>query len=347
MPVHLVQLSDGSNRRVALVEEPHLRCLEGVSSVYELAQLCLAQSLPLAQHAASLATGETISYEDVYVGRSAWHLIAPIDVPDQPSRLMVSGTGLTHLGSARERQAMHLADQKNEADKKVAPKEEEVLTDSMRMFQWGVEQGRPPEGQVGVAPEWFYKGDGSCIRAPFAPLDIPSHAEDGGEEAELAGVYIIAADGTPFRIGMAQGDEFADHVFERRNYLNLAGSKLRTCSLGPELVVGAEFCEIPGQVRLERGGATLWQKKIASGEDNMAHSIANIEHHHFKFDGHRQAGSVHVHFYGADALSFGEGVVLEDGDIAEVRFQGFGRALRNPIHREVKSDQPVRVKSLA
>ena len=340
MPVHLVQLSDGANRRVALVEEPHLRCLEGVSSVYELAQKCLESSIPMAQHAASLATGETISYEDVYLGRAAWHLLVPIDVPGEPSRLLVSGTGLTHLGSARERQAMHLADQK------VEPKEEETLTDSMRMFQWGVEQGRPYEGQVGVAPEWFYKGDGSCIRAPFAPLDIPSHAEDGGEEAELAGVYIIAADGTPFRIGMTQGDEFADHVFEKRNYLNLAGSKLRTCSLGPELVLGADFSEVLGQVRLERGGATLWQKKIASGEDNMAHSVANLEHHHFKFAGHRQPGSVHVHFYGADALSFGEGVVLEDGDIAEIRFQGFGRALRNPIHREVKSDQPVRVKSL-
>jgi hypothetical protein len=341
MPVHLVQLSDGSNRRVALVAEPHLHCLEGVSSVYELAEHCLQSSRSLAEHAASLATGETISYEDVYRNRSPWHLLAPIDVPDQPSRLLVSGTGLTHLGSARERQAMHLAEKKSE------PKQEEVLTDSMRMFQWGIEQGRPPEGLAGIAPEWFYKGDGSCLRAPFAPLDIPSHAEDGGEEAELAGVYIIAADGTPFRIGMAQGDEFSDHLFERRNYLNLAGSKLRTCSLGPELVVGADFSEIPGQVRLERGGATLWQKAVASGENNMAHSLGNLEHHHFKFAGHRQPGSIHVHFYGADALSFGEGVVLEDGDIAEVRFLGFGRALRNPIHRETKSEQPVRVRSLA
>jgi len=341
MPVHLVQLSDGSNRRVALVEEPHLRCLEGISSVYELAQYCLEHSTPMAEHARSLATCETLSYDDIYAGRAPWHLLSPIDVPDQPARLLVSGTGLTHIGSARERQAMHLADQKAE------PKKEEALTDSMRMFQWGVEHGRPPEGQVGVAPEWFYKGDGSGLRAPFAPLDIPPHAEDGGEEAELAGIYIIAADGTPFRIGMAQGDEFSDHMFEKRNYLNLAGSKLRTCSLGPELVLSADFSEIPGQVLLERGGATLWQKKIASGEDNMAHSLANLEHHHFKFAGHRQPGSVHVHFYGADALSFGEGVVLEDGDIAEVRFHGFGRALRNPIHRQVKSDQPVRVKSLA
>jgi len=348
MPLHLVQLSDGNNRRVALVEEPHLRCLDGVSSVYELAQYCLQKSTPLARHAASIATGEALSYEDVYLGRSPWHLLAPIDVPDQPSRLLVSGTGLTHLGSARERQAMHLANRKNEPTQAEAePKKKEVLTDSMRMFQWGVEHGRPPEGQAGIAPEWFYKGDGSCLRAPFAPLDIPSHAEDGGEEAELAGVYIIAADGSPFRIGMAQGNEFSDHLFEKRNYLNLAGSKLRTCSLGPELVIGADFTDVPGHVRIERGASTLWQKAIASGENNMAHSLANLEHHHFKFAGHRQPGSVHVHFYGADALSFGEGVVLEDGDIAEVRFQGFGRALRNPIHRETAPDQLIRVKSLA
>jgi hypothetical protein len=312
-----------------------------MDSIYELAQDCLRRSRSLTEQAAALATGEVLSYDDVYAGRLAWRLLSPIDVPGEPSRLLVSGTGLTHLGSARERQAMHLAENKPEQTK------EEVLTDSMRMFQWGVEGGRPAEGQTGIAPEWFYKGDASCLRAPFQPLEIPSHAEDGGEEAELAGIYLIADDGTPYRIGMAQGNEFSDHLFEKRNYLNLAGSKLRTCSLGPELVVGSEFTHVPGQVRLERGAGTLWQKAIASGEENMAHSLANLEHHHFKFAGHRQPGSVHVHFYGADALSFGEGVVLEDGDIAEVRFQGYGRALRNPIHRETKSDQPVRVKSLA
>jgi hypothetical protein len=341
MPVHLVQIKDGATRRVALVAEPHLRCLTSISSVYELAQRCLQHQLPMAEHARALATGQTLSYDEVYSGRSHWRLLPPIDVPGEPARLLVAGTGLTHLGSARQRQAMHLADQKAES------KKEEVLTDSMRMFQWGVEQGRPAGGAVGIAPEWFYKGDGSSVRSHLEPLDIPSHAEDGGEEAELAGVYIIAADGIPFRIGITQGNEFSDHIFEKRNYLNLAGSKLRTSSLGPELVLGAPFANVSGEVRIERGGATFWRKQIASGEQNMCHSLANLEHHHFKFAGHRQPGSIHVHFYGADALSFGEGIVLTEGDITEVRFEGFGRALRNPIHEEVKSNQPVRVQSLA
>ena len=151
----------------------------------------------------------------------------------------------------------------------------------------------------------------------------------------------------PFRIGIAQGNEFSDHKFEKRNYLNLAGSKLRSCSLGPELIVGAAFGDIPGHVRIERKGVTCWEKEIATGEANMCHSLANLEHHHFKFAGHRQPGQVHVHFYGADVLSFGAGIVLEDGDVAEVRFEGFGRALRNPIHEDVKSNQPVGVQALA
>jgi hypothetical protein len=77
----------------------------------------------------------------------------------------------------------------------------------------------------------------------------------------------------------------------------------------------------------------------------MCHSLANMEHHHFKFAGHRQPGSVHVHFYGADALSCGDGVALKDGDVSQVRFDGFGRALRNVIREEIKLSAPVRVQA--
>jgi hypothetical protein len=194
-----------------------------------------------------------------------------------------------------------------------------------------------------VAPEWFYKGDGSVLRGPFEALEIPGHAEDGGEEAEIAGVYVIDEEGNPCRIGMVVGNEFSDHKFEKKNYLNLAGSKLRTCSIGPELVIAPEFKDVRGEVRIERAGETVWRRKIASGEDNMCHSLANMEHHHFKFAGHRQPDGVHVHFFGADALSCGDGVVVRDGDIAEVRFDGFGRALRNVIREEAKWTEPVRV----
>jgi hypothetical protein len=260
--LHLVQISKGSSsRRVAIVDEPRLHCLTGVQSVYELSQLCLDHGRQLSEHAVAVANGEVLDYDEIYAGTSEWRLLAPIDVPDSPSRLMIAGTGLTHLGSAKERQAMHLVDAANAA---------ETVTDSMRMFQWGIEGGRPADGEIGIAPEWFYKGNSFMLQAPFAPLTIPAYAEDGGEEAEVAGIYVIGEDGTPYRIGMATGNEFSDHQFEKRNYLNLAGSKLRTCSLGPELVVGAGVQAVAGEVRIERGDETIWSKKVATGGKTCA-----------------------------------------------------------------------------
>jgi hypothetical protein len=314
----LVQLQGNGVRRVALVDEPNLRLLENVGSVYELAAAAASAGLSLSALIERHGGGTRLDYNAVYNGSSDWRLLAPIDCPGEPTRCLVSGTGLTHLGSAKNRNAMH-------------GKTDAELTDSMKMFRWGLEAGRPAPGQVGVAPEWFYKGTGAILRAPGEPLDVPAYAEDGGEEAEIAGVYLIDAAGRPRRIGMAIGNEFSDHKFEKKNYLNLAGSKIRTCSLGPELVIDPGFQRVSGTVTIERAGATVWTREIASGEAEMCHSLQNIEHHHFKFESHRRPGDVHVHYYGACALSFGDGVQLADGDIMSIAFAGFGRPLRNPL----------------
>ena len=45
----------------------------------------------------------------------------------------------------------------------------EEMTDSMRMFRWGLEGGRPEAGSIGAAPEWFYKGTGTILRARGEP----------------------------------------------------------------------------------------------------------------------------------------------------------------------------------
>jgi len=330
----LVQVRNGSERRVALVDEPRLRFLADSTSVYELAQAALAAGQAPAALVAERATGESVDYEPVYRGDSPWRLLAPIDHPVEPTRCLVSGTGLTHLGSARDRQAMHTT----------APEE---LTDSMRMFRWGLEGGRPEPGRIGVAPEWFYKGPGTILRAHGEPLPVPSYAEDGGEEAEVAGVYLVDGKGGPRRLGMTVGNEFSDHRFERKNYLNLAGSKLRPCALGPELVLDPMFASVPGRVSLARAGAVFWTKEIRTGEAEMCHSLRNIEHHHFKFEAHRRPGDLHVHFFGASCLSFGDGVLLADGDVMEIGFEGFGRPLRNPVSVSRAADCLVTVQPLA
>ena len=335
--MHLIQIANGPLRGVAVVREPQLVLLREANSVLALVQRSLTDGRPLTETVNELISNETLSYDEVYEGRSAWKLLAPIDYPGDPQRVLVSGTGLTHLGGARERQAMHAA---------ATAQQEAQMTDSMRMFEWGMQKGRPAAGTIGIAPEWFYKGDGSVLRGPHSALKIPGHAEDGGEEAEVAAVYYVAPDGNPWRIGMTAANEFSDHVFERRNYLNLAGSKLRTCSIGPELVVNAAFDDIAGQVRIWRDGRAIWQKAIRTGEQNMCHNLANLEHHHFKFAGHRQPGMLHVHFMGADSLSFGEGIRLQTGDVTEVEFAGFGRALRNTIERDETMTEPVRIQAM-
>src|SRR5260370_42050982 len=152
------------------------------------------------------------------------------------------------------------------------------LSDSMRMYLSGLEGGRPALGVIGVAPEWFYKGCGTILRAHGEPLIVPPYAEDGGEEPEIAGIYVIDAEGCPRRLGMAIANEFSDHVLEKRSYLHLAPSKLRACSIGPELRIDQDFSAVPGKVSIERGGRVLWSKRIATGEAHMSHTVANLEH---------------------------------------------------------------------
>jgi len=336
MSTRLIQLRKGADRAVALVDEPHLHLLAVAESIYTLASESLEQRRRLSSLAAEKATGEVLDYDSVYEGRNEWRILPAIDHPHEPARCLVSGTGLTHLGSARDRQSMHSDNARSD----------ENLTDSMKMFRWGRDGGRPPAGEIGVSPEWFFKGTGAGLRAHDEALEIPEYAEDGGEEAEIAGVYLISAAGQPVRIGMTQGNEFSDHGFEKRNYLYLASSKLRACAIGPELVIDPEFHSVPGQVSITSGQHSVWSKQIRTGEAEMCHTLQNIEHHHFKFAGHRRPGDIHVHFLGADCLSFGEGVRLSPGDLVQIHFEGFGRPLRSSVSRADTPSQLVSVTPL-
>jgi hypothetical protein len=312
-------------RRIALAEGNTLSVLSGFSTAYDAASAALAAGTPFAAFLSALPVACQLPYDDWYAGEAHGKILPPFDHPSEPARCLISGTGLTHLASAETRQKMHAA--------------VEQETDSMKMYRWGEEGGRPAPGEIGTAPEWFYKGSGLVLRTHGEPLTVHSFAEDGGEEPEIAGVYLIDAEGNPRRVGMAAGNEFSDHKTERRNYLYLAPSKLRECSIGPELIVDPQFDLVPGTVKIERAGEVVWSKEIGSGEQKMSHSLANMEHHHFRYPQHRRPGDVHIHFYGAGAFSFGAGVELQDGDVMEIAFEGYGRPLRNPVHIEPKPDK--------
>jgi hypothetical protein len=307
------------------------KAVVNADSVYALAMEAANNGKSLVSVIEAHGFGEEIDLEKAYAeGR----FLPPITHPDA-AHLHLTGTGLTHLGSAATRDSMH---------KKTTEAAEETLTDSMKMFKMGIEGGKPKAGEKGVQPEWFYKGNGYGAAAPGAALVSPSFALDGGEEPEMAGIYVIAKDGSPFRIGFALSNEFSDHVTERINYLYLAHSKLRPASFGPEIRIGAAPEDIRGTSRIKRGDKVIFEKPFLSGEANMSHTFANLEYHHFKYGLFRTPGDVHVHMFGTATLSFAEGIKPEAGDVFEIEVADFGLPLRNPL--AIAAEEHVAVRQL-
>ena len=327
MVLRLVQFQtrDGGRAVAALGNDTKGHAVQGVTSTYELAQKAIAAGASLEATVARLGLGDAV---DIREALAQGRVLAPIDHHD-PAHLVVTGTGLTHLGSAEGRNSMH-------------KKLEGELTDSMKMFKHGLENGKPKPGEEGFQPEWFYKGDGGSVIAPETPFPSPAFAQDGGEEPEIAGLYIIGPDGAPYRLGFALGNEFSDHITEKFNYLWLAHSKLRPCSFGPELLTGALPAAVTGRSRVRRGNELIFDAPFLSGETNMSHTISNLESHHFKYQGFRRPGDVHVHFFGTATLSFSAGVQTQPGDVFEIEADAFLFPLRNALGAAPAADAKVR-----
>ena len=321
--------ADGQ-RRIGVLEDEgrKIHVVEGYTSTYELAQAAITGRSSLHSLASAGLGTVVLDYAEV---AQAGRLLPPLDHSDS-AHCYVTGTGLTHLGSADGRDAMH---------KKI--NDVDTLTDSMKMFRMGLEGGKPQHGQTGVQPEWFYKGDGSIVCAGEQPLTMPQFALDGGEEPEIAALYVIAADGTPCRLGFAIGNEFSDHVTERQNYLYLAHSKLRVCAVGPALLIGDLPPHVEGMSRI-RGvnGQVRWEKPFVSGEDNMSHTVANLEYHHFKYPLFRRPGDVHIHFFGTATLSCSDGIQVAPGETFEIDVAAFGPPLRNRLAVETLAAPKIR-----
>jgi hypothetical protein len=298
--LRLIQYCDAGEVVAArVVDSDSVEPIQCMGGVYALARTAIESKQSLAAAVEQCGFDTPRSYQALIEERC---LLSPVMHPD-PARMLVTGTGLTHLGSAASRASMHA---------KLAADAE--LTDSIKMFKHGLQGGKPAQG-TGFQPEWFYKGDGSIIVAPEQPFSVPDFGLDAGEEPELVGLYLIADDGEPQRIGFALGNELSDHVTEQFNYLWLAHSKLRPCSFGPEVLV------------------------------DDAPTDGNLEHHHFKYGQFRRPGDVHAHFFGTATLSFADGVKTQLGDQFEIHHPAFGRPLRNPLAR-APADRAVRVPRL-
>ena len=325
----LLQFDRGQGLQLGLLDGDEVRVLDQAGDLYALANQALVEALSLAELVERRIGASRFSYADLEASSA---ILPPILHPD-PARLIASGTGLTHMGSASGRDAMH---------KQAAQGE----TDSARMFRLGIEEGRPASGEVGASPEWFYKGDGQSLVAPGQDFDLPDYAEDGGEEPEIAMIYLIDHEGVPRRIGSALANEYSDHVIERGNYLWLAHSKLRQFSIGPALLLGDLPQEVDGRCAISRDGAVVWEKPFQSGEARMCHSLENIEYHHFKYPNFRRPGDVHVHFLGTATLSFADGFETQPGDRFEISAEDYGPPLHNSSKQKAVDFRPGMVRPI-
>jgi hypothetical protein len=343
-PCSVVQFESPTGRRVGVVVGDDVVDVTSVEPearrVVDAYRLALVRHASLAAFLADLAqrSKTRLSYSALLARKDSGGgpvLRPPVDHPD-PYRVLISGTGLTHLGSMQSRDQMHAA---------AANTPQPPITDSRKMFEWGLEGGKPPQGVRGVAPEWFYKGNGVILRGPGESLDIPDFAPDGGEEPEIVGCYLVDDQGRPIRLGFALGNDWSDHVTEQQNYLYLAPSKLRTCAVGPELVVGHDFQEIELRCTVSRAGQALYDSgPLWSGEKHMCHSLANLEDHHFKYPQHRRPGDVHLYFFGTSRLSYGSrDWQFAEGDEIRIAAPGFSAPLVNAVRRAPPSWTPVSI----
>jgi len=342
--MRLIQFySPEKGRRVGYVDGKNVVNLTSVNAkwtrIYQLFLEARRSHKTISEYLANIhvQNADVVTYDqllEAYPRDASGWILPPLDHPD-PAHCLISGTGLTHLGSMEKRAQMHtIATEGAEVSK----------TDSQEIFEMGLKGGKPELGVRGVQPEWFYKGSGTILRGHNDFLDIPEFTEDGGEEPEIVGCYVIDDDGIPCRLGFAIGNEWSDHRMERVNYLWLAPSKLRVCSIGPELVMDQAFADVRGSCRIVREGKEIYNSgELLTGQDHMSHSLANLEDHHFKYPQFRIPGDVHLHFFGTMKLSFPNRPNFQTGDRIEIRFDRVGEPLVNYARKIPFSQTPITV----
>ena len=99
--------SEDGERHVGLIEADgeHARTLVGVSTMYETAMRALRERQSLPALIARLATGPVVDYGRLL---KEGKVLQPLDHPE-PARFLITGTGVTHIGSADARNKMHVA----------------------------------------------------------------------------------------------------------------------------------------------------------------------------------------------------------------------------------------------
>lgn len=175
-------------------------------------------------------------------------------------------------------------------------------------FDHSEEPGRCVVSTAG--PPWRYIASSASLRGHGDSLPA-------GGSPDVAAVYLIAPDGRPRRIGVAQGH------------------RGRVSALGPELILDPALPRLHGTVRIRAGNSAARSSGSheLSAEVPLLLALASVEPDHFETADFRRPGDVHVHFFGQRLLNLTP-VAASEGDEVEIEFESLGAPLRNAIRRE-------------
>src|SRR4051794_7388190 len=101
--MRLAQITDGAGKAVVVTDNGESRKLEKFSTIYALAMAAISVGRKLQDEIAGAKLGEPV---DLAKALSEGRVLSPLMHSD-PAHTYVTGTGLTHLGSAEGRDKMH------------------------------------------------------------------------------------------------------------------------------------------------------------------------------------------------------------------------------------------------
>ena len=102
--MRLTQFIDENGKRaLAVTARGESRLVKGARATLDLARQAIAEDVPLRKLIADRGVGKPVDLARALKER---RVLAPIDHKD-PAHVLVTGTGLTHLGSAEGRDKMH------------------------------------------------------------------------------------------------------------------------------------------------------------------------------------------------------------------------------------------------
>lgn len=315
--MHLIQFTENGTTLVGLVtQNSEVHCLTSAKSLTSIILDSIKSNTPLIKLVNNYLGDRRITLEELINNNK---IILPLTHQD-PSHIIISGTGLTHLNSALLREKMH-------HDK------EDDLNAAQKIYLKGLRYGKTELSEQDARPEWFYKGNGHILKTTNDTLDVPSYSRNLGEEAELVAVYYIGPDAMPYRIGFTLGNEFSDHALEKENTYYLAQSKIFNCSVGAEIYIGDLPKNVLGNIKiLDVNNNIIWENEFHTGSEKIVHSLENLERYLFQNKIFRTPGDIHYFFLGADKISFTDEVHLKQGDKVCITASLFNQPLLNAIN---------------